>query len=544
MVFARSRRYQGSFSGSAGKLLLAVLLIACALRFAFVWHPTDYHSVAAWRESDYTQIARSFFREGMNPFLPRIDWRGNTSGVVEMELPVIPWIGAQLYRIFGYHEQLLRGLVALSSIGGLLVFRRLSSRLLPPHASLFATTAFAFNGLLLSLSTSIQPESLQLLMTLLAITAAFEWADKGDEPSLLRAAAFTAGAILVKGSSAYLGLVLGYLVLKRLGLRAATQQRVYVATAIALLPPLAWYLWAHHNFDVTGLSLGLSNEAHFLSWDVLRHPRGIVTGNLVAEVRDVFAAAGLPLAAAAFLRPWDRIERTTVWYAAVVIFYIVAADTSADGWAFYYHANSIPPVCLLMGFGFAALTDRAQGPLASGRLAGFKSGAAYLLAAVTLGGFLARGVQLAWLRNHQPVLEELYRCCREFAPAVPPHGKIVVRGGRRLDWHGHGVAYNESMAFTWTDRKGFNYAHEDFSAAKLEEIARLGGRYWIAKPQDLEDKAVMSRITPRVSLIQRCGDYALYDLGPSREGTSSNHPTLREKLDSEGNTETPVRTVR
>ncbi|HEX9007526.1 MAG TPA: hypothetical protein VF889_09540, partial [Bacteroidota bacterium] len=89
------------------------------LRLVLPWHPADDRMLNGWRESDYTQLARNFDREGMNILLPRVDWRGDTPGYVEMEFPFIPWITAAAYRIFGYHEMFLRLISSACSIGAL-----------------------------------------------------------------------------------------------------------------------------------------------------------------------------------------------------------------------------------------------------------------------------------------------------------------------------------------------------------------------------------------------------------------------------------------
>ena len=112
-------------------LLLAALVVGAAARFLFTWHPTDYRSLVPWRESDYTQISRAFYREDPNILYPRVDWRGDTSGVVETEFPFLPWIASAAYRVFGYHEQILRLLSAVCGVASLAVFWRLSRRLLP-----------------------------------------------------------------------------------------------------------------------------------------------------------------------------------------------------------------------------------------------------------------------------------------------------------------------------------------------------------------------------------------------------------------------------
>jgi len=88
--------------------MMAILLLGIALRVAWVGRPLDHRIRAPWRQADYTQIARNFAREDPNLLHPRIDWRRDGPGLVEMEFPLVPWTAGMLDRLFGYREQYLR----------------------------------------------------------------------------------------------------------------------------------------------------------------------------------------------------------------------------------------------------------------------------------------------------------------------------------------------------------------------------------------------------------------------------------------------------
>ena len=171
----------------------------------------------------------------------------------------------------------------------------------PLALSLFATAAFAFNGLLIHLATSIQPESLLVLLLVLALTAIARWVEN-DSPGalLLRACLVIAAAILVKSSAALLGFVIAYFVYRKHGFGAVRVPSVLAGFLIAVLPPLLWYGWAHQHYLDTGLSLGLSNETHFLNLEVLRQPFSVIKGNLVTEVAGRVRVRRYPLGSLRF----------------------------------------------------------------------------------------------------------------------------------------------------------------------------------------------------------------------------------------------------
>lgn len=495
--------------------LWAILLVGILLRLNAVLLPFDHRLPNAWRQSDYFSIARNFDREGMNILYPRIDWRRDTPGYAEMEFPIVPWLGAALYRVAGPHVQLLRGLTAGFEIAALLLFARLAWVLLPPAGALFALLAFAVNPLLIVLSGSIQPEPLLNVCTLLCVTLLWRWRQQPSVLLLIGTAACAAAAILVKLPAAYLGLVMAYVIVRTLGVHAVWRPSIIAAALVALLPPAAWYTWAHGFWLTYGNSLGLSNESHWIGRDILFPPTFLV-GIATWETVGVFTPAGVLLALAAIRLPWSRIELPLVWLAAVAVFYVAAGRTTGDRWAYYYHSLSVAPGALLMGAGFWTLRERLAIPAAWRvvgrwqRVIGGVLGVATVVSLVTFAGWLVH------LREYGHAdYEVMRRCLLQFAPLVPPDGRIVVRGGSMVDERGHPVAYNESMAFAWMDRRGFNYGQEELSVTTLDAIAARGGRYWVASRSDLADKHFAAEIEARYPRLASCDDnFALYDLRP------------------------------
>lgn len=501
---------------SGRRALIAVLALGALLRLAWVARPLDHRLISPWRQADYAQIARNFDREGMNPLFPRVDWRGDTPGFVEAELPVVPWLGALLYRLFGEHVQLARAVSAAFSTGALLAFALLARRLLPPDGALLAVAAFALNPLLVHLGASLQPDGLMLMLAILAVLALERWERSGRAGDLLAAAAGVGGAVLTKASAAVLGLVLAAAVLRRRGVSALAAPAVWAAALLAVGPPLAWYAWTHRFWERWGLSLGISNESHLIGLDVLWPPEFLL-GNLKWELLGVWTPPGALLALAALRaeRSWVRLG--LVWYGAACSFYLLAARTSGDDWAFYYHAASVAPACLLAGAGGAALLQERLVP-PGGPFHRWQRPAAALLAAGTVIAAAGATWMLVHHRDHaRDDLLAMRTCALELGELVPADGLIVTNGGDGHDRRGHSVAHNESMLFAWMDRRGFNYANEDAGVETLERIAARGGRWWIARETELDRNGLRAEAAARYPLLAECRQgYALYDLRPPR----------------------------
>jgi hypothetical protein len=494
---------------------VAAIGLGVVLRLHSVALPFDARTPNSWREGDYTAIARAFHRESMNPLCPRVAWRGDSAGCVEAELPVLPWVAAALYRVFGEHEQVMRVLSAAAGIATLLAFASLARRTLAGAPAWVATAAFALSPLPALLSGSMQPEPLMLLLVVLAVSALWRWGDRGGRGAPWAASGLLSAAVLAKAPALHLGPVFAWEVLRRRGLAALRDPALRTAGLAAALLPLAWYGWAHLLYLDTGLSLGVSNETHWITPALLRHPKSAVLGNVRVEALLVFSLPGLLLAACALLRPWREIERLVVWYVSVVLFDVLFLNTTGDDWAAYYHGISAPAASLLLGAGYAGVSGLVATP-GSGpqrpdpprprRLVGAA------LAAATLAGLAVTAVREIRTRPDEAMLTSMQRCARELATHVPAGDSIVVRGGRRTDWLGQSVAWNEPMLFAWMDRHGFSYPTDELRVELLDAIAKRGGRYWVAQPGELEDEGLRRSIAQRYPRVAECEGFALFVL--------------------------------
>ena len=496
---------------SRALLMLVIVLAGAALRVAYVNRPLDDRMRAPWRQSDYTQLARNYWREDANIFHPRIDWRRDGPGLVEMEFPLVPWTAGMLYRLFGYHEAILRALSAILEIGSLLLFAGFARRLLPEPGALAALAFYAFNPLLVYLSTAMQPEPLMLFFSLLSVVLIARWDRTGSTAILFLAAAALGSAILAKAPAACLGIVFALVILRRFGLAAFKKTSVWVAAILALAPPAAWYLWARRFWILYGNSLGLSNENKFLGLDMF-HQTDWVLGLLKLETVGVLMPLGWILLLAARHAPHRATALPFAWLASVWILLIVSAQVTSADWAFYYHSLAVAPACVLMGAGVAALRD--PGParvlrLDPGRL---REAVGAVLAIGTIILLMAATVVIIRGRDRRDDWRAMRACGLRFVTQIPVDGRIVVRGGSLYGRYGQRVAHDQSMLFAWLDRKGFTYADQELSIPLLTGIAARGGRYWIAETWELKG-TLRDEVAKRFRLFAQCEPgYSLFDL--------------------------------
>jgi 4-amino-4-deoxy-L-arabinose transferase-like glycosyltransferase len=496
--------------------IVILFLAAALLRFADAFRPIDQ---ASWRECDMGAVARNFVREGMNPLYPRIDWRGDSPGFAEMELPVLPWLMAVTYKFVGIHDHVGRMWACLFSLGTLFFFFRLARQYLDLAASTTAFAFFAFNPLVVDLSTAVQPEGVMICCYVAAAYFFVRWMRSQSSSDFIAAAALTALTLLTKATSAHIGLFFGVLLLQKFGWSIFRQATVWIFGVISLVPAALWYMHAKGLWRTYGNSLGVSNEYHWIGPDFLTNSY-FIKGILQNELVHVWVVFGVLIALFALWRGHKEAvaKHSIFWLASAFVFYIAASRTAADDWAYYYHIFSIPAAALLVGLGAKCLIDAASKLRSTYRRDRASAGLAQLatvgvVAAITASTFLLEAKQLRanLLDKHLEV--PAYKFAGDLRPILTADGPIVASGGHCVDGDGYQVAYNASYMFYWLDRKGWNVCVEEQSRARLGELASKGAVYFIAEKKYLAaNSSAESETRAAFPAITENADFIVFDL--------------------------------
>lgn len=546
-------------------ILLAILLLGATLRLSGLWRPVDTPS---WRECDIAGIARNYYRDGMDLFYPRIDWRGDGPGYAEMELPILSWTTAGLYKLFGYDDSLGRAISYVCSILTLFVFLRLSQYLFSSYGSIAAFLFFALHPLVIQMATALQGEALMLLLYVSAAYSFLRWIHEDSEQHYWLALISTAGAVLAKATAGHIGLLFAALLLQKRGCSVVRDRRAWMFAFLSLLPGAMWYLHAHTFWVEYGLSLGVSNESHFAGWDLFTTP-GFIVGILRQELNHVWMPTGILVGALGVWHGWSKkeVRYGLLWLGAAFAYYLIIARTSGDDWSYYYHVVSVAPAAILFGSGVAAIeamrTPRFWGFAAALVIAG----AAFLVAsdlwasrlalvAVTAGValvairerfhwnactsvlgsawvlraqsfILAAGVILAvwtllaearrltWDPESFLADRGLYACAQQFKPALTVNGLIIASGGPCKDPDGSPVAYNASYMFYWLDRKGFNICEEEQSIDTVAALANRGAQYFVAEKVALAGRpALEQQLRQTYAVVGECPLAVVFRVAP------------------------------
>ncbi len=497
----------------------------------------------------------------MNILYPRIDWRGDGPGYAEMEFPVIPWTMAALYKVFGYQEVLGRILIYGFSLLTLLMFFVLARRLLPDWGALVASLFFVLSPLAVRVSNSLQPEGPMLFFYVAAAYAFIRWLESDRWIWYGAALSATALAILVKASAAHIGIFFLFLLLADKGFRALRSAKVWAFGFLALLPGLVWYVHAHHLWLAHGNSLGVSNEYHWLAWDLLKNPFVLLKFLLRLIKREALFVwmplGGFAALAVLWLRKKDKaVKIAFFWLLALALYYLLTIRTTADSWAVYYHVVTVPAAALLLGVGATIIRDR----LRQNRPLAISMGMSVFISLATIAGsvllgltydgiiqtavvlsvlsaiaaiplFLApKAFNMAWIvfivsflsifpfqavqvgRDlHPRSFQAKFACALSFKPLIPEGALILASGSVSRDETGRPVAYNASYMFFWTDRKGFNIPSDQLSLDHVQNYIRRGAGYFVLEKDALKASPEFAEeLRKKFTLLAECDEAFLF----------------------------------
>ena len=327
---------------------------------------------------------------------------------------------------------------------------------------------------------------------------------------------------MAKAPSAHIGLFFGILLIEKYGLNIIKQGKILLFGILSILPSAFWYFHAKNLWLIYGNSLGVSNEYHWIGLDFFTNG-DFIKGILRSEFFYVWISFGLIVGAFAIWKGYreDAARQSLLWLASIFALYLLAARTTSEDWANYYHIFSIPPVALIFGFSIKKLWDYAKefADRFSTRslVANLSRVSIFLIVIAAIFASLlleAKQVRANFLEKRVP--DTAHVCAEQIKPALKTEGLIVVSGGHCVDKNGYALAYNASFMFYWLERKGWNICIEDQSIDKINIFAEKA-KYFVAQKSMLKEKPDFEDNLRRTyAVISECDEFLLFDLTARR----------------------------
>jgi hypothetical protein len=206
----------------------------------------------AWRQTIGISVARNFYEENMNLFEPRVDSRGQYTGITGMEFPLVNFLIAVSYHIFGFNNISSRYVIlAFSFIAITFCFLFFKEFFDDKLYGLSATFIMIFSPLFCYYSFAVLPEIPSLAFIFISLFFLHKWGKENKNWCFYTFAISLCMAGLLKISAI---IVLPYVIIYLIKNRKTSLHAVGMLIIILVII-FAWYLYArhlsiiHHNYD-------------------------------------------------------------------------------------------------------------------------------------------------------------------------------------------------------------------------------------------------------------------------------------------------------
>ncbi len=430
----------------------------------------DWHQ---YRQYDTAALARNFAEESLNVFYPRVDWRGNSPGYVEVEFQAFTLPVALLYRVFGVHEWLARILNIFFYAATAFLLFRLTRRVFDGRVALLAAGLYSFLPLSFSVSRSFQPDTLMMLCTVAGIYYFLLWIEQDNWKLLLLSALSMAVAVLIKPYCMYIGVPLIYLCARKFGWRFLIKPAVWLYALTVILPMAAWYVHAFDLWKIYGNTFGIFGgrvKGAYLGADV-PNVLDLVWRLAYRLVWDIATPVGLPLLSVGFLaRPPSR-NYLFQWWALGFLATVPLLPAGHYGHNYY----QLPLVVIgapAMAYGLVKLVDRG---IFSSKLAGFACLAIFMFSAAQIRHMIFTSNETRTRIAFGKRVEQLVRPDALIIFATPGESAPI--------WYSHRTADGDLIPGDPTDfynshRKGWSLSASLATPDMLQKLQRHSAGYF------------------------------------------------------------------
>jgi 4-amino-4-deoxy-L-arabinose transferase-like glycosyltransferase len=304
-----------------------LLALAFALRIYNIDSPIIGHH--AWRQADTAAMARNFYENGYKLLYPQIDWGGDSSGYVETEFPIYPFIVALFYKFFGVFELYGRLLSVIFSLVALYFLYLLARKYTDENTALWSCFFFTILPLNVYFSRAFMPESALIMSSILGVYFFSQWLALGKWRYFILSLSFITLACLLKIPTLYLGLPIFYLAWLKFGRKILTQWSLWVYALSVFICVGAWYYHAHQIFLQYGHTFGIWGYGtdKWGNWNMLitlKFWNKILFQHL-AEKHITWPGFPVFLIGLLMKRQTKREKIFDLWLIAVVIYFIIVA---------------------------------------------------------------------------------------------------------------------------------------------------------------------------------------------------------------------------
>jgi hypothetical protein len=465
------------------QLKFVIAGLAILLSLLLHWHVfreelIGYH---VWRQSQTQTTIRNFAEKDMNILHPRINNIMYGTDIYRMEFPLMQWLIALLYKVFGSHLAITRiscFLIGLLSMAGM--YKLAGEIFKEPLAPGIALWTLCFSPVFYYYTLNPIPDNLALCFAIWGLAFFFRYLK-------------TMSVGLSKGALVCLSLAalckLPFIVFFALPATSLIQEirkngftrnpsvwKLIMRCGLVLLPVIAWYgavipSWIGNGNGVVAGMAGSSTYQWSQIPEFLFHNAVSTLPELLLNYGSLlFFFAGFYFLVKEQKQKDPLFPYLVISGAAVLAYFFFEINMIAKVHD-YYLFPFLPLLFLIVTFGVLRLLAQTNKV--------WNSLALFALAILPLTAFLRADTR--WDRNNPGFNHDMLIHHAEIEKSIPADALCIVGN----DESGHILLY-------YLHRKGWTFDHDSLSSARLQELRSKGARYLISDSRKVDENAALS----------------------------------------------------
>lgn len=308
--------------------LIFIIALLC-VSWGYNYHQILFYppcSLHAWRQADCLSFTLNFFNENLNFFEPQVNNLGNSGdGKTVSEFPIIYYIVAKLWQVFGQKEFIFR-LINISIIYfGLFNLYRLTLSILKDNFYAIFIPLFLFaSPALVYYANNFLADAPALGLALSGCYYMYQYLINSGKKAIYFAFFFFLLGGLIKITSLLIFFsILGFLVLEVFTTKKNLDKRklkeLTIGSLIILICIVLWYLYAR-NYNSKNSS-GFFLQSIFPIWELSSNERSLIAESLFTKLlRSFFNRGFLAVVFLLFIYliiSWKKVNRFLIGICAI-----------------------------------------------------------------------------------------------------------------------------------------------------------------------------------------------------------------------------------
>ncbi len=465
--------------------LIIILMLGIVFRLYKVNNPiADWHS---WRQADTASVARNFYKEGYNPFIPKYD---DMSGVAQKPVPnpqryrfvEFPIYNSLVYFAYllngGVDERLARLISIFFSLGSTIFVYLITKRYFGTLTGLIASLFFSLLPFNIYFSRVILPEPALVFFSLGMFYFLDRWIQEDKGSLYIGGLLFTIAAFLTKPYAIFYLFPLIYSYYQKERRFWPIPRRYWLMFIPGLLPLLFWRIWMNQfpegipasNWLLNGT--GIRFKPSFFRW--------ILVDRIGREILSITGSILLFIGLLIKATPKEGLLLHILAFSSILFVIVFATGNVQHD---YYQTFIIPALVIFTARGFVLLLGGVPGFLS--RFWTIPLALLFLPLTIYFGWNEVRGL---YQINNPAIVE-----AGKEADKLLPKEAVVI------------APYNGDTSFLYqVNRPGWPVV-----AFPLDEmIAKFGVTHYVSTALDDNTKYALKKYT---TLVQK-KDYVIIDL--------------------------------